>query len=141
MVIGGELDITEDKIEPVLDAFLLCESVNVGPDGAITLKNLLPRNELALKAPSPVTLTLFTRWATGIGSFVQWVRLTRPDGRREDVSEARFQLRDQVEAFNGQARVTLDIKDGGVYRFDLILDGFPVVEKLLMVTMPDSVPV
>lgn len=133
----AQIDSHEDKIEPILDAFLLCEGVDEWPDGTITINKIFPSNEVALQKAASVTLTLFTRWGSGRGSFVQWIRLTRPNGAREDLSEARFQLQDQVEVFDSHAHVDLDLAEPGAYRFDLILDGFPVVEKVVHVTLPD----
>lgn len=112
------------RILPDLQCSLLCEEVRQEINGNFFIVGVLS----AIRVPQlPITafrLTVFNRWSSGLGQFIEAVRLIAPD--KQTVlrrSELRFTLE---EAFLCASNVTVfpqvELKTAGNYYIEVLVD-------------------
>jgi len=112
------------RILPDLQCSLLCEEVRQEINGNFIIVGVLS----SIRVPQlPVTafrLTVFNRWSSGLGQFIEAVRLVAPDQQTVlRKSELRFNLE---EAFLCASNVTVfpqvEFKVPGTYYIEVLVD-------------------
>lgn len=112
------------RILPDLQCSLLCEDIRPEAAGTFTIVGVLD----VLRVPQvPIVafkLSIFNRWAAGVGQFTETVRLMAPDQttvlRKSDL---KFQMRDpHLTASNVTVLQQVEFKTPGVYFIEIMVD-------------------
>ncbi len=122
---------SEQKIAPSLMAFLVCDNVEIAPDGIQTVHRVFDRTIIDVTAPQPLPdtfafpheFTVFVRWGNGFGHFKSWVEFESPSGETRTWPEHEFWLANTTRYQNIVGRVRVGIRESGTYKFRLYLDG------------------
>ncbi|HEX3799287.1 MAG TPA: hypothetical protein VH413_11345 [Verrucomicrobiae bacterium] len=133
------------RILPDLQCSLLCEEVRQDSNGnpfLIGVLSYLPVQQLPVTA---LRLCMFNRWSSGVGQFVESVRLIAPDKTTViRKSELKFELRDpMISASNVTAFTQVEFKVPGAYIIEVLVDDvmklrYPV--PLLLAQQPPQTP-
>jgi len=112
------------RILPDLQCSLLCEDVRQDSNGNPFLIGVLSYLPVAQLPVTAFKLCLFNRWSSGVGQFVESVRLIAPDKTTLiRKSELKFELKDPVMcASNVTAFTQVEFKVPGAYIIEVLVD-------------------
>jgi hypothetical protein len=127
--------IRKSKIKPPLLAFVICEKALLDEDKVVSLIRIVDTFTLNLEIGGgseeelrevavELNCTVFTRWGPGEGQFTEELRLVMPDGR-EMPGETELPFTNPPGLHFQQIRhdVRLGVRDSGIYKFRVYLDG------------------
>jgi hypothetical protein len=112
------------RILPDLQSSLLCEDVRQESSGNFIIIGVIGLIRVPKVPITALKLCIFNRWAAGIGSFTESVRLMAPDQTTVvRKSEVKFALRDaSSHATNVSLFGQVEFKEAGTYYVEVIVD-------------------
>lgn len=123
----------EVKKRPFLRFAVLCEKVEQGRGGLVTLVNIFDTTTVGVTIlgtelppklpPAPFQCTLAMSWTAGFGHFNTHFELVAPSGRRAEAPEQVFWLPAPTRSHNFFVDLNIAIEEEGVYRINIYLDG------------------
>ncbi len=136
-----------NRILPDLQCSLLCEEVRQEINGNFLLIGVID----AIRVPQvPVTaykLTIFNRWTSGVGQFVETVRLVAPDQSTIlRKSEIKFAMKDPlINATTVTLFGNVELATAGIYFLEISVDDvmkvrFPVHVVVVPPPNPNPTP-
>lgn len=115
---------TPTRILPDLQCSVICEDIRREVTNSFTLVGVLHVIPVP-QVPVPIfKMFAFNRWTSGVGQFIETVRLIAPDGttvvRKSDI---RFMLKDSSHnATNVTFLGQLELPVAGVYHIEVLVD-------------------
>ena len=112
------------RILPDLQCSLLCEDVRQESSGNFIIIGVIGLIRVPKVPITALKLCIFNRWAAGVGSFTESVRLIAPDQTTEvRKSEVKFALRDaSSHATNVSLFGQVEFKEAGTYYVEVVVD-------------------
>ena len=112
------------RILPDLQCSLLCEDVRQESSGNFIIIGVIGLVRVPKVPITALKLCIFNRWAAGVGSFTESVRLIAPDQTTVvRKSEVKFALRDaSSHATNVSLFGQVEFKEAGTYFVEVIVD-------------------
>ena len=119
----------QQLLEPQLRITALCERVLEEKDGAISLIRLIDRLIITAEGtdvpkelpPGQVSLTAIMSWINGLGNYEAKIRVNFPDGNSFNTASLPFYLDSLDRVHNIVLRLTLPVKQPGIYWFNFML--------------------
>lgn len=112
------------RILPDLQCSLLCEDVRQEASGNFIIIGVIGLIRVPKVPITALKLCIFNRWAAGVGSFTESVRLIAPDQTTVvRKSEVKFALRDaSSHATNVSLFGQVEFKEPGTYYIEVVVD-------------------
>lgn len=112
------------RILPDLQSSLLCEDVRQESNGNFILLGVLSFVRVPQVPITAFRICVFNRWAAGVGSFTETVRLLAPDGTAVlRQSQVKFQLQDIAHnSTNVSVFSQVEFTAQGIYTVEVLVD-------------------
>lgn len=116
-------DIRSQKILPDLQCSLPCEDIRQERNGNFILIGIMPFIRIPQLPVTVPRLCVFSRWANGLGEFVESTRLLSPEGEVINETKVKFALQDPAHNSTNIALFTnWEITKPGVYTVEVSVD-------------------
>lgn len=125
------------RILPDLQCSLLCEDVRQESNGNFIIIGVIGLIRVPKVPITALKLCIFNRWAAGVGSFTESVRLIAPDQTTVvRKSQVKFALRDtSSHATNVSLFGQVEFKEAGTYFVEVVVDEVMKLRFPLVVTI------